>query len=82
MSRDKAAELMSSSNVDMAVYRSKRNQRAYWQRLTHEEWVEFCNTMGEWFNVSAQDEWDDYVKANNERKAKSDADALLRKNGA
>ncbi len=73
MSREKAAALMSLSVVDMSVYRSKRNQRSYWQRLTHGDWVEFCQKMGEWFTNEAANEWDKYVVANNARKA---ADAI------
>ena len=81
MSREKAAALMALSDVDMAVYRSKRNQRSYWQRLSHDEWVEFCEKMGEWFSNEADDEWDNYVIANNKRKAASDKAALAKRNG-
>ncbi|KKL92826.1 hypothetical protein LCGC14_1880820 [marine sediment metagenome] len=81
MSREKAAALMALSDVDAAVYRSKRNQRSYWQRLDHDEWVEFCKKMGDWFSDEAPDEWDNYVIANNARKAASDKAALERRNG-
>ena len=81
MSREKAAALMALSDVDMAVYRSKRNQRPYWQRLSRDEWVEFCKKMGKWFSKEAADEWDNYVIANNARKAASDKAALARRNG-
>ncbi len=79
MSREKMAKLMALSETEMAVYRSKRNQRVCWQRLSHEDWVEFCKEMAGWFDREAPNEWDDYVKANNARKAKSDAEALKRK---
>ena len=79
MSREKAARLMAMSDVEAAVYRSKRNQRAYWQRLSHEEWVEFCKAMSHWFRREAPNEWDNYVAANNERKTASDEAALKRK---
>lgn len=78
MSREKAAAIAALSPSDKAVYISKRNQRSYWQRLSHEEWIEFCKKMGDWFTKSAPDEWDKYIIANNERKAKSDEAALLR----
>ncbi|KKN79582.1 hypothetical protein LCGC14_0337860 [marine sediment metagenome] len=81
MSREKAAALMALSDVDMAVYRSKRNQRPYWQRLSRDEWVEFCEKMAMWFSKEAPDEWDNYVIANNARKAASDKAALERRNG-
>ncbi len=78
MSREKAAALMALSNVDMAVYRSKRNQRSYWQHLTHDEWTKFCQKMGDWFSTQAADEWDNFVIANNARKAASDKAAFER----
>lgn len=80
MSTEKAAIILSLSKTDNAVYKSKRNQRAYWQRLTHDEWVEFCETMAAWFANGAADEWDNYVIANNARKEESDAAALVNKN--
>lgn len=79
MSREKAAALMALSEVDMAVYKTKRNQRSYWQTLSHDEWVEFCGKMAAWFSVEAADEWDEYVIANNARKAASDKTALERR---
>jgi hypothetical protein len=79
MSREKAARLAALSEKDMAIYKSKRNQRSYWQRLSHEDWVAFCNAMGEWFLRQAPDEWDNYIIANNKRKAESDKRALENK---
>jgi len=76
LAREKTAQLMSMSAVDMAAYRSKRNQRSYWQRLPHEEWVEFCEKMGKWFLEIAPNERDNIVKFNKERKAANDAVAL------
>ena len=76
LASEKAAALMSLSPVDKAAYRSKRNQRLYWQRLSHAEWVEFCEKMGKWFLEVAPDERDNFVKFNKERKAASDAAAL------
>jgi len=81
MSRAKAAALMALSDVDMAVYKTKRNQRSYWQSLSHDDWVEFCEKMGTWFSNDAPDEWDNYVIVNNARKAASDAAALERQGG-
>ena len=79
--REKTAKLMAMSDAEKAVYRSKRNQRSYWQNLSHDEWVEFCKTMGEWFINEAADEWDKFVISNNERKAASDLAALASKHG-
>jgi len=79
MSRAKVAEIAAMSPADFAVYRSKRNQRSFWQTLTHKEWVAFCKKMGAWFTKEAADEWDDFVAANNKRKAKSDAAALAKR---
>ena len=75
MSREKVSRLMSMSDVDMAVYRSKRNQRSFWQRLNHNQWVEFCNKMAGWFKEHAHDEWDQVVALNNSRKLGSDVKA-------
>ncbi len=76
MSKEKAARIQGLSPVDRAVYTAKRNQRCYWQRLSHDDWVEFCEKMGQWFCESAPDEWDTYVAANKARKAESDKRAL------
>ena len=78
MSKEKAAKIASLSPVDKAVYLSKRNQRSYWQKLSHKEWLDFCNVMATWFEDVAPDEWDEYVEANNARKAKSDEEALVK----
>ncbi len=80
MSKEKAAKLASLSTVDMSVYRSKRNQRSYWQGLPHKDWVAFCKKMADWFTNEAPDEWDNYVIANKARKAKSDEAALQKRN--
>ena len=81
MSKKKALSILSMSSADKSVYLSKRNQRSYWQDLSHDEWVEFCKIMGDWFTNDAADEWDDYVVSNNERKAASDLAALASKFG-
>ena len=81
MSKEKALAIMAMNPVERSVYTSKRNQRSYWQRLPHDEWVEFCNVMSAWFNNEAPDEWDEYVVRNNERKAASDLAALASKHG-
>jgi len=78
MSKAKAAGILALSPTDFAIWRSKRNQRSYWQKLSHAEWVEFCQKMGDWFINSASDEWDDFIIANNARKAASDKAALER----
>ena len=75
MSREKAASILALSDVDRAVYVSKRNQRSYWQRLSHSEWVDFCAAMGQWLTQEAPNEWDDFVIANKARKAASDVQA-------
>ena len=74
--RDKAARLMAMNDVERALHRSKRNQRSYWQRLDHADWVKFCKEMASWFKSEAPDEWDDFVIRNDERKAASDEAAL------
>ena len=79
LAREKAAALMALSAVDMGVYRSKRNQRLYWQRLSHDDWAEFCQKMGGWFAKEATDEWDKFVIANKARKLASDKAALERR---
>lgn len=79
MSKQKAARLMSMSELEAAIYRSRRNQRPYWQHLSHEEWVTFCQRMASWFTKQAPDEWDKYVINNNARKAESDRKALEKK---
>ncbi len=81
MSREKVAALAAMSPPELAAYKAKRNQRSYWQSLDHKEWATFCKIMGKWFTESATDEWDKFVKANALRKAKSDIEALARKNG-
>jgi len=78
MSREKAAAIIASSEVESVLYRVKRNLRPHWRRLTHEQWVEFCAGLGEWLQSDAPDEWDERVLANDARKAKSDAEALER----
>jgi len=80
MSKEKAAAIAALAPPEFAAYKSKRNQRSFWQTLSHKEWAAFCKIMGKWFTSEATDEWDKYVKANNERKAKSDIQALARKN--
>ncbi len=78
MSKEKAAALAALSEVDMAVYKAKRNQRQTWHALPHDEWAAFCTKMADWFKKDATDEWDKFVEANNARKAASDEAALLR----
>lgn len=78
MSRAKVAVLMAMSDVDLAVWKTKRNQQSYWQNFSHVNWVEFCEKMGKWFREDAPDEWDKYTVWNKERKAKNDEAALLR----
>ena len=73
MSKEKAAALLLMSDVEKAVWRSKRNQRSYWQRLPHHEWMEFCTIMSRWFGGDAVDELDNIVEANRVRDAASDA---------
>ena len=75
MSREKAAKLMAQSDVDRAAYTVKRNQRPHWQRLSGDEWKEYCRVMADWFANQAPDEFNNYVLANNARKAESDAKA-------
>ncbi len=79
MSKAKAAAILALEPADRAVYDMKRQMRGSWQRLTHAEWVDFCAQMGVWFKKSAPDEWDEYVKANMERKRLSDEAALARR---
>ncbi len=81
MSKEKAIAIMLLSPTDRSVYLSKRNQRSYWQDLKHDEWVEFCKAMADWFKKDAANEWDDYVASNDDRKAASDKAALLAKHG-
>ena len=81
MSKEKAAAIAAMSPSAFAVYKSKRNQRSHWQNLDHKEWAAFCKIMGKWFTEEATDEWDKFIIKNAERKAKSDIEALARKNG-
>ncbi len=81
MSKEKAIAIMQLNPTEKSVYLSKRNQRAYWQDLTHDEWVKFCKAMADWFKKDAASEWDDYSVSNNERKAASDLAALASKHG-
>ena len=81
MVNETALSIMQMSLMEKSVWLSKRNQRSYWQDLTHDEWVEFCKVMSDWFKNDAADEWDDYVIRNNERKAASDLAALASKHG-
>ncbi len=81
MSKEKALDLMQMTIVEKSVYLSKRNQRSYWQNLSHNEWTEFCQSMANWFKKDAPDEWDDYVVANDERKKASYLEALAAKHG-
>lgn len=78
MSKEKAAAILTLTGVDKSVYYIKRNLQSHWRSLSHEEWVEFCKVMENWFAKEALDEWDEYVKVNNARKAKSDQMALER----
>jgi hypothetical protein len=75
MSKEKALKIASLSTVDFAVYKTKRNLRSLWQKLSHEEWVSFCSQISNWLSNNAADEWDKQVIANDERKAQSDEDA-------
>lgn len=79
MSKNKQGIIDSMSHIDFAIYKAQRNQRPTWQKLSHDEWVEFCNKMSEWFSKDAADEWDNYVIANKARKAKSDEEAVIKK---
>ena len=81
MSKEKVAALAAMSPTDFAVYTAKRNLRGYWQRLEHKDWASFCKKMGKWLTESGPDEWDAFIISNAERKAKSDIEALARKNG-
>lgn len=81
MSKAKAAAILALEPADRAVYDMKRQMRGSWQRLSHDEWVDFCKQMGAWFVKLAPDEWDEYVKANKERKRLSDEAAMLRRIG-
>lgn len=82
MSRKKAAAILSLSDVDRCIRRAKRDARIPWQRLSDDEWVEFCGKMAGWFANQAPDEYDLYVKENNARKAASDKTALEKKTKA
>lgn len=75
MSKEKALKMSMLSSVDFAVYKAKRNLRSVWQKLSHEEWIEFCTQMSSWLSADAVDEWDNRVIANDKRKAQSDEDA-------
>ena len=61
MSREKAIAIMQMSPTDKSVYLSKRNQRTFWQDLSHDEWVAFCKSMADLFKKDAPDEWDNYT---------------------
>ncbi len=76
MSRTKAAKILALEVADKHVWHVNRNLLHVSQELSHEEWLEFCKKMADWFQGDAPDEWDEYTKANKERKAKSDAAAL------
>ena len=79
MSKGKSAALAALSEVDYAVYRAKRNHQPNWRNMAHEQWVDFCKKMGDWFKESAADEWDKHVVANKARKDASDEAALMKK---
>ena len=79
MSKAKSAAVFSLGPAERAVYDMKRQMRGPWQRLNHDEWVDFCAQMAVWLKKSAPDEWDKYVKANMERKRLSDEAALARR---
>ena len=79
MSKAKAAAILALEPADRAVYDMKRQMRGPWQRLSHEDWVDFCGQMAVWFAKSAPTEWDDFVIANNERKRLSDVAAARRR---
>ncbi len=81
MSKAKAAAILALEPAERAVYDMTRQMRGPWQRLSHDEWVDFCGQMGAWFIDSAPDEWDEYVKANKERKRLSDEAAVARRHG-
>jgi len=81
MSKEKVAEIAALAPPQFAAYKSKRNQRTFWRTLSHKEWAAFCKIMGKWFASEATDEWDNYIIANDKRKAESDIAALARKNG-
>ena len=76
MSRSKAAKIIALEGADKHIWWIKRNLLGVWRALSHDEWLEFCTKMGDWFQGDAHDEWDKYDKANKERKAKSDVAAL------
>lgn len=79
MSKKKAAEILALSAVDRFVRRTKRDARIPWQKLTPDEWVEFCEKMADWFANSAPTEYTTYVKENNARKSTADKAKLAKK---
>jgi len=79
MSRAKVAALLALSPVDMAVWKTKRNQQSYWRHFQHSEWLEFCQKMAGWFAKDAPDEWDTYTAWNKARKLASDIEAEKRR---
>ena len=78
MSRSKAAKIIALEGADRHVWYNKRNLRLVWKALSHDDWIEFCKKMADWFLSDAPDEWDDAARFNKARKAKSDKAALKR----
>lgn len=72
MSRAKVAAIMALSDVDLAIYKTKRNLQSYWRFFSHDQWGEFCEKMGKWFLKEALNEWDAVTAQNKTRKAASD----------
>lgn len=72
----KAAAILALEGADKSEWYTKRQLRAQWNKLPHDEWVRFCGLMADWFSTDAPDEWDEYTKANNLRKARNDKTVL------
>jgi len=72
----KAAAILALEGADKSEWYIKRQLRAQWTKLPHDEWVKFCRSMSDWFSTDAPDEWDEYVKANTLRKARNDKAVL------
>ena len=76
MSSEKAAGIIGLTGSAKSAFFIKRQLQRDWRSLSHKEWVKFCKEMAKWFTEEAPNEFNDYVKANKERKLNSDIAVL------
>jgi len=76
MGKEKAAKMIGLTGAARSEFLIQRQLTRDWRSLSHKEWLKFCKNMADWFSTGAPTEFDDYVKANKERKLTSDIAAL------